>query len=332
MRVIEITTPGVIKLSKADTPSPVRNQILIRVKASGICGTDVHIAGGGYLGAYPVIPGHEFSGDVIAVGDEVSRFKSGDRVAVEPNLACGNCEYCLQARFNHCLNWQAIGVTLPGGMAEYVLVPEDNVFNIHNLDYEIAAFMEPLSCILHGFAKLVSNPSAAVLVMGAGPIGVMFAQVLKHAGFNNMRILERQTGRAALAGKLLGLGADSSSSNYSAEQFDLIVDATGSITLMEMALNLVRKGGEILYFGVPPRQQNLAIDPFQLFEKGLTLHTSYTSVNNSRAALKLLSQGRVIVDELISHRLVLEEFKPGIDLIVQGQSGVNKIMIYPQIA
>ena len=126
---------------------------MIQVMASGICGTDLHIYRGEYMGKYPVIPGHEFSGVVAARGSGVTRFKVGDRVAVEPNIACDNCLNCLNNRQNFCLNWQAIGVTLPGGMEEYVIVPERAAFDIGQLPFEIGAFMEPLSCVVHGIER-----------------------------------------------------------------------------------------------------------------------------------------------------------------------------------
>jgi threonine dehydrogenase-like Zn-dependent dehydrogenase len=111
-----ISSPNEITLSEIDNPIPDSGEALIQVMASGICGTDLHIYHGEYLGDYPVIPGHEFSGVVTAIGSQVERFKIGDRVAVEPNIACDNCEHCLNNRQNFCLNWQAVGVTLPGGM------------------------------------------------------------------------------------------------------------------------------------------------------------------------------------------------------------------------
>lgn len=153
MKSAVILQPKRIETQEHPIPQPLPGELLVRVMASGICGTDVHIFQGEYLGSYPITPGHEFSGVVEQVGSAVTRFKIGDRVAVEPNLPCDNCVNCLNNRQNFCLNWQAIGVTRPGGMAEYVCVPEKAAFDIGDLPFEQGVFMEPLSCVLHGLER-----------------------------------------------------------------------------------------------------------------------------------------------------------------------------------
>src|SRR5664280_45749 len=123
MKAAVVLQPKQIAMQELPLPEPAPGELLIRVMASGICGTDVHIFLGEYLGSYPIIPGHEFGGVIEQVGSAVTRFKVGDRVAVEPNLPCDNCVNCLNNRQNFCLNWQAVGVTRPGGMAQFVSVP-----------------------------------------------------------------------------------------------------------------------------------------------------------------------------------------------------------------
>src|SRR5512133_1456648 len=147
MKAAHIQRPGQIEVMETSCAEPGENELRVRVMASGICGTDVHIFRGEYMGGYPVIPGHEFAGVVEAVGSRVTRFKPGDRVTVEPNIACDNCEACLNNRQNFCLNWSAVGVTRPGGMAQFTTAPEKVVFNIGDLSFEQAAFVEPLSCV-----------------------------------------------------------------------------------------------------------------------------------------------------------------------------------------
>ena len=173
MRAAKVNQPGQMQMVEIPCPEPAPDEVLIRVMASGICGTDVHIFRGEYLGDYPVIPGHEFSGVVEAVGGRVTRFKAGDRVAVEPNIACDNCEACLNNRQNFCLNWSAVGVTRPGGMEQYTTAPEKVTFDIGDLSFEQAAFMEPLSCVLHGLERLGPDLADKVAILGAGPIGAL---------------------------------------------------------------------------------------------------------------------------------------------------------------
>ncbi|MCJ7625179.1 MAG: alcohol dehydrogenase catalytic domain-containing protein, partial [Anaerolineaceae bacterium] len=168
MKAIRIEQPNHLEILHLPRPEPGENEVLIKVMASGICGTDIHILRGEYLGDYPVIPGHEFSGIVEQLGIGVSRLRTGERVAVEPNLSCGNCAYCLENQQNFCLNWQAVGVTLPGGMAEYVVVPEAAVFSIEDMPFEWGAFMEPLSCVLHGIERTGIDLADRVAIIGAG--------------------------------------------------------------------------------------------------------------------------------------------------------------------
>ena len=167
MKAVQITKPNQVELIELPTPEPKEDEVLIQVMASGICGTDIHIFRGEYLGTYPITPGHELAGTVAATGSGVQRFRPGDRVAVEPNIACNSCPACLANRQNFCENWKAIGVTLPGGMAELVLAPENAVFSIGSLPFRAAAFVEPLSCVLHGMQRADPRPADRILVVGA---------------------------------------------------------------------------------------------------------------------------------------------------------------------
>ena len=171
---------GVIKVKEVPVPEISDDEVLIKVKNTGICGTDWSIYNGWYSAdKLPMIPGHEFSGVVEAVGPLVTRFQPGDRVAIEPNIACDNCYHCLNNRHNFCLNWRAVGVTQPGGMAEFVTVPEKAAFDIGSLPFEQGAFMEPLSCVLHGVERLQPDIAARVAIFGAGPIGILLLQILQ---------------------------------------------------------------------------------------------------------------------------------------------------------
>ena len=297
--------------------------------ASGICGTDIHIYKGEYLGDYPVIPGHEFSGVVTAAGSQVKRFKTGDRVAVEPNIACDNCTYCLSNQQNFCQNWQAIGVTLPGGMAQYVVAPEKAVFSIGELPFEQGAFMEPLSCVVHGVERARIELADNVVILGAGPIGNLLLQMVRLQGASYVTLLKSNPGRAELARQM---GADQvvdQIEDLPLDTYDVVIDATGAIPLMNHTVDLARNGGTVLLFGVPPSGKNIAFEGFKIFRKGLTLLSSYTSVRNSLQAVKLLQTGQVKVAPLISHRLPLSALPEAIEMIERRDPEVRKVIILP---
>jgi 2-desacetyl-2-hydroxyethyl bacteriochlorophyllide A dehydrogenase len=302
---------------------------MIQVMASGICGTDLHIYRGEYMGRYPVIPGHEFSGVVAAVGSQITRFKVGDRVAVEPNIACDNCVNCLNNRQNFCLNWQAVGVTLPGGMEEYVIVPEKAVFNIGDLPFEVGAFMEPLSCVVHGVQRAQIRLADHVAIFGAGPIGILMLQMARIQGAAHITVLEINSGRADLASEM---GADRVVSSFEqllTDTYDIVIDATGAIPVMNRSIDYVRMGGTVLLFGVPPSGRNLEMEGFKVFRKGLTVLSSFTSVRNSFQAVDLLQSGQIRVEPLISHRLPLQDMPHALELIESRDPAVKKVIVNP---
>jgi D-arabinitol dehydrogenase (NADP+) len=329
MRSALILSPKQISIRETPTPDPSADEILIKVLASGICGTDVHIYQGEYIGSYPITPGHEFSGIVESIGTAVTRFKPGDRVAVEPNLPCDNCVNCLNNRQNFCLNWQAVGVTLPGGMAQYVCVPEKAAFNIGDMPFEHGAFMEPLSCVLHGLERLDPQTASRIALIGAGPIGLLLLQGLRLHAASEIVIVEKNPERLALSRTL---GADrtlASLDDLERDTYDAVVDATGVPGVMSRTLDFARPGGKILLFGVPPAGQKMTIEAFPIFRKGLTILSSFTSLRNSYQALSLLQSGAIKVDKLISHRLPLEGLQKGIELIETSAELVYKVMILP---
>ncbi|MGZ9223519.1 MAG: zinc-dependent alcohol dehydrogenase family protein, partial [Anaerolineales bacterium] len=307
MKSVVIERPNEIALVMREVPEPGPGELMIQVMASGICGTDLHIYRGEYMGRYPVIPGHEFSGVVAAVGGQITRFKVGDRVAVEPNIACDNCVNCLNNRQNFCLNWQAIGVTLPGGMEEYVIVPEKAAFSIGDLPFEHGAFMEPLSCVVHGVERAHIGLADRIAIFGAGPIGVLMVQMARIQGAAQITVLEINPGRADLASQM---GADrvvSSFDELQLDTYDIVIDATGAIPVMNRSIDYVRMGGTVLLFGVPPSGKNLEMEGFKIFRKGLTVLSSFTSVRNSFQAVDLLQSGQIQVEPLISHHLPLQD-------------------------
>jgi D-arabinitol dehydrogenase (NADP+) len=334
MHAVTVNGPGRVQVVEMPRPVPADGQILVKVGACGVCGTDVHIVRGEYLGDYPVIPGHEFAGEVVEVGPGVTAFKRHDRVAVEPNLSCGHCRFCRLNEQNFCEHWQAIGVTLPGAMAEYVVVPAHAAFDIGSMPDDAAAFMEPLSCVLHGMQKLDVRYGETVLILGAGPIGMLLMQVAIGCGAARVVVADRVASRLELAG---GLGASEvvntadgfdELADRAPGGYDAVVDATGVPAVMEQTLRLARRGGRVLWFGVAPNDAAISLQPFEVFRKGLSILSSYTSLRNSRAALELIHTGRVTVGPLVSHRLPLPGFEQAVELLSNPDTAM-KIQIVP---
>ncbi len=329
MKVAVIEKAKSIVLKDFPVPEVQDNEVLIRVMSSGICGTDVHIFRGEYLGSYPIIPGHEFSGIVERVGVKVVRFKQGDHVSVEPNISCGNCNACLSNRQNFCENWKGVGVTMPGGMAEYVVVPENAAFGIGDLSFDEASFVEPLSCVLHGVERTGVSLGDRILIIGAGPIGILLSMVIQLQGAFEITQIDKNESRLALARTSGAYRTEVSLEEIGKEKYDVVVDATGVPALMNQTLTFVRSGGKILLFGVPPQNSNLSFPAFSFFEKGVSVYSSYTSVRNTIQTIRLMNSGKIDVEPLISHNLPLEKFLHGVELIEAGLEGVLKVLIHP---
>jgi len=331
MKAAVIEKPGTIVLKDVPRPRVGPGDVLIEVKASGICGTDIHIFRGEYLGSYPVTPGHEFSGVVREVGTAVTRFAPGDHVAVEPNIACDNCPACLSNRQNFCDNWNGVGVTLPGGMAEMTTAPEKAVFKIGDLPFTSGAFVEPLSCVLHGVQRTGFTLADKVLIIGAGPIGILLLKTILLEGASAITTVDKVESRRALAERSGAAATAAALDGLPADGFDVVVDATGVPALMERTLGFVRPGGRVLLFGVPPSTAKVSFEAFTIFRKGLTLLSSYTSVRNSIQAVRLLQSGKIDVAPLVSHQIPLADFQKGIEMIEQGREGVLKVLIRPEL-
>lgn len=329
MKAAVVSRPGAISIENIPDPSPRPGEVVIKIEASGICGTDVHIFKGEYLGDYPIVPGHEGAGTVAAVGEGVTSFAVGDEVAFEPNISCGVCVHCQNNRQNFCTEWSGIGVTQPGCMAEYVAAPRQNVFHTTGLEARVACFMEPLSCVLHGIEKAHIRLGDRVLIAGAGPIGLLLLQSSLDLGAATVEVIERLESRGAMASAYGAATVHRDFLSVDADTYDVVIDATGSIGVLEKLISFVRYGGTMLFFGVAPTGKMMSIEPFQIFRKGLTIVSSYTSLKNSLHAIDMLRTGRIVVDDLISHALGLAELSNGIRLIEGGDPSVKKVVILP---
>jgi len=339
MRAVVIDKPGVVVIRDFPEPVPRPGEVVIDVRVCGFCGTDLHIFRGEYLGEYPVRPGHEASGVVSAIGEGVEDFRIGDRVAVEPNIHCGECAMCRSGRGNFCENWTAIGVTLPGCLAEKVVAPARQVFDLGDLTFEAGAFMEPLSCCLHGMKKIAPVDGQDVLIIGAGPIGLLLLQLAKIGGPKRVTVTDLRERRLALAKQLgadaairahkdVSLTPPSPGGRGDEEGYDVVIDASGSVGAIAQTVELARPGGKLLWFGVAPRGRTFPIEPFEIFRKGLSIHGAFTSLGNSVEAVELLRSGRVRTEPLVSHRLPIGAFARAAEL-VESAPDVLKVILNP---
>jgi D-arabinitol dehydrogenase (NADP+) len=324
MKAAHILSPGKAAVASVAEPVVGADDILIRVKAAGICGTDLHIFKGEYEATYPLIPGHEFSGEVAAVGANVRRFKVGDRVTADPNIPCNKCDSCQRNEPNQCRDLRAVGVTRSGGFAEYVAVPEGNVFAIGDMSFAAAALIEPLACVVWGLKQVEVQPGDSALVFGAGPMGLLVMQSLKSAGAARVVITDVVPARLDMAAQL-GAAATAVADNVlpsrlksdAPDGFDIVVDATGIPAVLAGTFAYVKPRGKIWVFGVTPTGTYVPFPAYEVFRRDLKIIGSFAVNRTFPQSIALIRSGAVQVEPLISHRLPLDDFGHGLELAEQ---------------
>ena len=315
MKAVVIDKPGKVSVKEIQYPKPGKDEIIIKVKNCGICATDFHIYNGDFVGSYPIVPGHEVSGTVAELGSEVSGLKVGTRITVEPIIYCGTCYFCRTNRGNHCLNWQALGVTRNGGFAEYMAVPYKNVYKIPgSMSFIEAAFVEPVSCIVYGLRRLKIVNGDNVLIFGAGPIGLQMAQLIRHGNAASVTITDLKPERLELA-KTLGI-SKVILSYYKLSQvlkdiapfgFDVVVDTTGVAKVSETAINYAKNTGKIMFFGVCPSKDKIMISPYEVYKRDLEIYGSFALYHTFHPAIALINNKVLNVKPLVSDCICLDD-------------------------
>lgn len=312
MRAAVLQGTKVMKVVNRQVQSPLSHEVVIKVKACGICGTDQHIYHGHPGSANvtpPMVLGHELAGEVVEIGEGVTNIRVGDHISVDPNIYCGTCEYCRSNRAHLCEHLEAIGVTRDGGMEEYCTVPSQNCYLIPgNMSFEEAALVEPLGCVLHGFKKLKLSPLSTVHIIGGGFIGQLFLQLVKQQHVSSITVTEPTEEKKDL---LYQLGADRvihpSQVETGDDVADIVIECVGKEETMEQAIALAKKGGHILLFGVAKPSSTISISPFDIFSKELVISGSFINPYTHEEAISLISQNVIKVGDLISHHFNLEE-------------------------
>ena len=310
MRAIVFEDSNVVALQDRPDPKPGAGEVLIEVHASGICGTDLEVLHGNYgTSAYPVIPGHEYAGLVVDVGPDVSGVKVGDRVAVDPNLECGQCSACRRGWAHLCETLGAYGVTTDGGFAEYSVVKATHVRQIGDIPYDIAALAEPLGCVMNGLDAGQAHRANNALVFGAGPIGLLMAIGMRLAGVQDVSLVDIDESRLVFAESFGFKGVASESDTLTAMHHgvDLVADATGVPAVAGTLTNYIANGGVGLFFGVCPQDARIEIAPFELFRRQITLAGSHSLNHNIPQALEGLRTYGGDIAHVVSHRMSLDE-------------------------
>jgi (R,R)-butanediol dehydrogenase/meso-butanediol dehydrogenase/diacetyl reductase len=326
---------GHIEVTEVPTPEPMPGEVLVRVHYCGICGTDLEAYQTGMYEPGLVI-GHEFAGEIVALGEGVQGWAIGERVTADNALPCGRCWFCRQGRPSLCQELLSPGITLDGGMAEYVRLP---VLLLHRLPQGVStrqgALVEPLTIALHGVRSSALKPGDWALVLGAGPIGLLTLQCALLAGARQVLVVEVNPKRAAIAREL---GAASvlhpQRDNLAVEVAartdglgpDVVYVCTGAAPAFESALGLVRRGGQVFVLGLCP--EPVPTDFMSVVLSELDIRGGYLGHGAFPAALDYLAQGRVRVDPLISHEIALEDVvEQGFEQMLRADTEAIKVLV-----
>ncbi len=325
---------GILSIKETAIPEVTNpDDVKIRVHAVSICGTDVRALTKpqGYEFHDGIVVGHECTGEVVAIGEAVTEVAVGDQVVVHPNNGCGKCYYCRTGKINLCANFKHIGDTVDGVMAEYAVVPEKLIYPISKeVPTHLACLAEPLACVLNGTETVRAHPGETVVVQGAGPIGLLFTMLYKAAGATVI-VSDLAEGRGALA---KDIGADlyinpqkeDLTARVLAETnglgADIIVDAVG--VLLGASIPLVKKGGHILVFGLNTAAE-VKLKPAEIVMNEIQIHGTYIAKGTFPMATKILEKGLLPIEKIVTHRLPIQEFPRGLELMKSGEG--SKVII-----
>lgn len=318
-----------------DVPKPElgHNDVMIKIRKTAICGTDVHIYNWDEWSQktipVPMVVGHEYIGEIVAIGQEVKGFKIGDRVSGEGHITCGHCRNCRGGRTHLCRNTIGVGVNREGCFAEYLVIPAFNAFKIpDNIPDEIAAIFDPFGNAVHT-ALSFDLVGEDVLVSGAGPIGIMAAAVCRHVGARHVVITDVNDYRLELAKKMgVSRAVNVSRENLKdvmtelemKEGFDVALEVSGSPAAFQTMLDTMNHGGRIALLGIPPA--SMATDWSQVIFKGLFIKGIYgREMFETWYKMATLIQSGLDLSPIITHQFSIDEFQKGFDIMRSGQSG-----------
>ena len=338
MKAVRYYAPGDVKVENMDQPLCGVDEVLIKVEACAICGSDLKAAVSGNPRIKPPkVMGHEFVGQIVETGNQVSGFQTGERIVMATSISCGTCLYCRKGWTNLCRELAPMGFSYDGGMAEYVKIPSRAIENGHvvkvsgKLPAEIAALAEPVSCAVNAVENCRIAEGDTVVVIGAGPMGIINACVAKAYGASRIIFAEINADRLKQCEafgfeKLVNPSAENlqmavmeETDGYGA---DVVIVAAPAMSPQQEALNLVRKRGAVMLFAsLPAGKSNISLDSRLIHYNEINITGSSDSTpKHVIKALELLSSNRFPAEKLVTHRLLLENFHQGLELMKKGES------------
>jgi 2-desacetyl-2-hydroxyethyl bacteriochlorophyllide A dehydrogenase len=329
MKVALFEKPHQLTVTHKDLRKLNGDEVLVKVTACGVCGTDLHIVEGSSRSSPPVILGHEYAGIVADAGKESIGFTVGDHVAVDPNIACGTCFYCRRGEVHLCGRLRALGVDIDGGMAEFCIVPSSQLYRLPGTLFpEQAAFIEPLSCAVHGIDRAQIRAGDTVVILGGGTVGLLMTQLARTSGASRVIVVEPMDWKRGIATRI---GADEALDPNTVDVFDCVRDLTGEGAdvviecagrpeTVALSLKLARRGGTVEWFGVCPLGEMVQMEPNNVYFKELTIVGSYVNPHTFDRSIALLVANKVIIDHFVIHKFPLDGVHEALRSLAEGNT------------
>jgi len=313
MKAAVLIEPTKVQIRELPAPVPGKNEVLIKIREAGICGTDYALFLGHLSVRYPIIPGHEAVGEITALGPDVKKLRIGQRVTIQPNFSCGTCPSCLNRKENICPNKLRLGLDIAGVFAQYVNVPEQYVWPLpEDLTDSMGILIEPLSVALHAFDKSPLSPGEEVLVYGAGVIGLLVVQLAVLSG-GRVAAFDVAEPRLRIAGEMHAEKMFSSLTELEkgAGSFSIVYETSGTAEALSQIVRLCAPGGRAVLTGLPERDFPVLTAP--IVRKELTIQGSMIYRNEFPAAIRLLQRGQIRTDLLLSEACSLENLPQALE-------------------
>jgi 2-desacetyl-2-hydroxyethyl bacteriochlorophyllide A dehydrogenase len=316
MRAAVLHGPRDIRMEQRGLLTPAAGEVVVRVSASGLCGTDYRIWSGDRPVSYPLIMGHEFIGEVAAVGPAVHTLRPGQKVAVEPNFSCGVCPLCREGNRNLCLSRTAVGIDVNGGFAEQACLPARCCWPAPaGISDDQLMLAEPLAVVVRAVARGEARSTESAAVLGVGALGLLAIQVLKAQGLRVLAVgrtarreqLARALGADGFTTTETGGGADAARVFSGREGVDLVIETAGTALAVEQALELAHPGGRVVLTGLP--HEASTVNFFSIVRREIRIVGSMIYQEEFPEAIRLLAEGRVLVDQLVTHRFPLDRIQ-----------------------
>jgi D-arabinitol dehydrogenase (NADP+) len=339
MKALWYNAPKDFVIKDVPIPKVKDNEVLLKVTYCGVCGTDGHIHDGEFIAKFPLIPGHEAVGVAVEIGKDVKGFEKGDRCVADVGVTCENCFYCRRGKTLLCEDFHARGVTQDGGFAEYIVYPQHKLYKITKTTDLEATLAEPLSCAIHGLDVLNPSVGIEVLLLGAGPTGLMLSQLLKLNGASKVVIAANKGIKMDIAKDLEAgdeyIELDRQNPRPQWDQikvdypygFDVVVEATGVESIVEDSINYVRRGGTLLVYGVYENKARVSWPPSKIFGDEIRIVGSFSQTYCFPRTIEYLESGKIKTKGMVTDIFKLADYQKALDKM--NSRGALKIAIQP---